>query len=177
MDLSLIRRQFPYLHEHPDDYLRSQPIGELAKANATLAKTAAAEEHRALDKRLAMNFRELKTKRFKIAAGEDDCHSTLHEARFLPGVAGPVTTLWQRAQEILPDSGHRPLTCYDMDSFGLGSHVSSRGWAELHNPGSPHLALKLFTASNLNASDRSIADHQLFDSSPSLTDQLPDPPT
>jgi hypothetical protein len=62
-----------------------------------------------------------------------------------------------------------------MDTFGLGSQVSARGWAELHNPGSPDLSIKLFTAANLNASDRSIRDRQLFDSSPSLTDQLPDP--
>ncbi len=85
------------------------------------------------------------------------------------------STLWIRAQQSLPDERHRPLACYDMDTFGLGSQVSARGWAELYNPGSPDLSIKLFTAANLNASDRSIRDRQLFDSSPSLTGQLPDP--
>jgi hypothetical protein len=175
MDLTVIRRQFPHLHDAPDDFLRSQSYGDLAKANAAIAKSTEAATHKALDKRLATNFRELKTKRIKIAAGEDDCASLLHEARFLPGIAGPVNTLWLRAQQVLPDEGHRPLACYDLDTFGLGSQVSARGWAELHNPGSPDLSIKLFTAANLNTSDRSIRDRQLFDPSPSLTDQLPDP--
>lgn len=175
MDLAVIRRQFPHLQESPDDFLRSQSYGELAKANAALAKSAESASYRALDKRLAANFRELKTKRIKIEAGEDDCATILHPARFLPGIAGPVNTLWLQAQQNLPDEGHRPLACYDMDTFGLGSQVSARGWAELHNPGSPDLSIKLFTAANLNASDRSIRDRQLFDTSPSLTDQLPDP--
>jgi hypothetical protein len=175
MDLNLIRRQFPHLHEAPDDFLRSQSYGELAKANAALAKSAKAATHKALDKKLATNFRELRTKRIRIDAGEDDCTTLLHPARFLPGIAGPVNTLWSQAQQVLPDEGYRPLACYDLDTFGLGSQVSARGWAELHNPGSPDLSIKLFTAANLNTSDRSIRDRQLFDSSPSLTDQLPDP--
>jgi hypothetical protein len=175
MDLAIIRKQFPHLQDSPDDFLRSQSYGELAKANAAIAKATESASHRALDKRLATNFRELKTKRIKIEAGEDDCATLLHNARFLPGIDGPVNTLWIRAQQSLPDEGHRPLACYDMDTFGLGSQVSARGWAELHNPGSPDLSIKLFTAANLNASDRSIRDRQLFDSSPSLTDQLPDP--
>jgi hypothetical protein len=57
MDLAVIRRQFPHLQEAPDDFLRSQSFGELAKANSALAKSAEAATHRALDKKLAANFR------------------------------------------------------------------------------------------------------------------------
>jgi hypothetical protein len=63
MDISIIRRQFPHLHEAPDDFLRSQSYGELAKANAALAKSAETASYKALDKRLATNFRELKSKK------------------------------------------------------------------------------------------------------------------
>jgi hypothetical protein len=63
-----------------------------------IAKAAESASHRALDKRLTANFCELKTKRIKTEAGEDDCTTLLHDAHFLPRIASPVNTLWLRAQ-------------------------------------------------------------------------------
>jgi hypothetical protein len=51
MDIDLVRRQFPYLREHPDDFLCSQPFRELAKANEALAAAADRAASRALDKK------------------------------------------------------------------------------------------------------------------------------
>jgi hypothetical protein len=92
--LTVIGHQFP----HPPHAIsrRFPPLstyGELAKANAALAKAAETASHCAKDKHLASNLPDLKTKHFRIEATEDYCTALLHDVRFLLGIADPVNTL------------------------------------------------------------------------------------
>ena len=45
-------------------------------------------------------------------------------------------------------SGDKPIGSYDMGAVGMGVFVTSRGWVELHNPGSCKMSLKLFSINN-----------------------------
>jgi hypothetical protein len=102
LDIAAARRALPYLHDQPDDYLRSQSYGDLVGANATLAKKAdqnsalAAQDRR----RMALNFRELKAKPIRIEASWDDIDSLsqLHPARFIQGPPCTLRKLWQTAR-------------------------------------------------------------------------------
>jgi len=102
LDIAAARRALPYLHDQPDDYLRSQSYGDLVGANATLAKKAdqnsalAAQDRR----RMALNFRELKAKPIRIEASWDDIDSLsqLHPARFIQGPTCSLKKLWQTAR-------------------------------------------------------------------------------
>ncbi len=101
LDIAAARRALPYLHDQPDDYLRSQSYGDLARANATLAKKADQNSAlAALDRRMAVNFRELKAKPIRIEASWDDIDSLsqLHPARFIPGPPCTLRKLWQTAR-------------------------------------------------------------------------------
>ena len=174
-ELAFIKAEFPYLEGWPAHMLLKTAMGELAVINAQKAKSESRATTAALDRRVAANFRDLKAKPINVPAGVDDCISTLHSARFLPGPVCPVTKLWELAQRELPESGHRPLINYDIHALGLSAHVSTRGWAELHNPGSPHLTIKFFLASNLAMADRGLHTTSKDSEATSVEDKLSEP--
>jgi hypothetical protein len=100
LDIAAARRALPYLHDQPDDYLRSQSYGDLVRANATLANADQNSALAALDRRMAVDFRELKAKPIRIEASWDDIDSfsQLHPARFLQGPPCTLRKLWQTAR-------------------------------------------------------------------------------
>ncbi len=176
LDIAAARKALPYLHDQPDDYLSSQSYGDLVRANATLAKADQNSALTALDKRMAANFRELKTKPIRIEAGWDDSLSQLHPARFIQGPACTLNKLWQTARETIPEAGYRPIASYDMESIGLGANASTKGLAEMHFPGSPHQSIKYFLAANMTLSEKAITQGKQSDITViSIEDQLADP--
>ncbi len=101
LDVATARRALPYLHDQPDDYLRSQSYGDLVRASATLANADQNSALTALDRRrMAVNFSELKAKPIRIEASWDDIDSLsqLHPARFLQGPPCTLRKLWQTAR-------------------------------------------------------------------------------
>ena len=48
--------------------------------------------------------------------------------------------------------------------MGLGGHVTTRGWIELHDPSSTNLTLKLFNIKNVSNTTRSLQHFTLADS-------------
>jgi hypothetical protein len=92
MDVAAVRRKFPHIADQPDDFLRSQSYSDLAIANSAIAKLEDKASTAALDKKLAANFRDLKTKPLRVEAGWDDAIEQLHPARFFPGPACLLTT-------------------------------------------------------------------------------------
>ncbi len=95
LDIAAARKALPYLHDQLDDYLRSQSYGDLVRANVTLAKADQNSALTALDKRMAANFRELKTKPIRIEAGWDrPAHSTSYGRR-------PGKLFWRPATGLL----------------------------------------------------------------------------
>jgi hypothetical protein len=142
-----------------------------------MAKLEAKAVSTALDKRMAANYKDLKLKPIHVSSGFDDCISTLHSARLLPGVVCPLHKLWEKAQTELREAGLLPLVNYDINTLGLSAHVSTKGWAELHQPGSPHLSIKLFLSSNLSLTDRTVhsLDKEKPDSTTYLDEKLAEP--
>jgi len=176
MDIEAARKALPFLHDQPDDYLRSQSYGDLVEANVAFAKAEHASALTALDRRLAANLREMKAKPTKIEAGFDDGLTQLHMCRFIPGPACLLNKLWQRAQDLIPEGGHKPIANYDLESIGQGANASSRGLAELHNPGLPHLSIKYFLASNITLSEKAISQAKHSEMTLlSVEDQLAEP--
>jgi hypothetical protein len=87
-----------------------------------------------------------------VVGGPDDRSQVLHPARFLGGAACSAKKLWREAREVIPLEGIPPLSNYDLTSIGLGGCITMRGFKEMHNPGSPHITLKLYSSSNMGSS-------------------------
>jgi len=176
MDVAAVRKKFPHIADQPDDFLRSQSYSELAIANAAIAKLEDKASTAALDKKLAANFRDLKAKPYRVEAGWDDAIEQLHPARFFPGPACLLTTYWEKGQAHVPESGIRALAHYDFESLAIGPNVSTKGCYFLHDPGSPHLTIKYFLASNYNITEKSITHSRSAElATLSVEDQLAEP--
>jgi hypothetical protein len=147
-DIASLRKKFSFLKDFSDNFIRNTPLETLLKTETTSLKLKEFERNKAASFRLSHNRDELATTFTEVKAGQDNRWDQVHEARFLPGACCPVTKLWLRAREVIGDSSHAPVSCYDMNSIGLGGFVSKKGWIELHNIGSDNLSLKLFNINN-----------------------------
>ncbi len=63
----------------------------------------------------------------------------------------------------MSESGLKPLYGYDMVILGLNACISTKGWVELHDPGSLSISIKYFMQSNVNLSDRASTRQKLSD--------------
>jgi hypothetical protein len=101
---------------------------------------------------MARTLAALRENPLTVEAGRDDRSQILHPARFLGGAACAAKKLWREAREVIPLEGYPPLSNYDLTSIGLGGCVTMRGFKEMHNPGSVHNTLKLYSSSNMGSS-------------------------
>jgi hypothetical protein len=163
LDVAKIRRSLPYLQDLDDDYIRAHSYDQLVAANATLQKMEQQSASAALSTRLTANYNELRLKPIRIEAGWDDRMNELHDCRFIPGAICQLSHFWERGQQLTPDAGLKPLCCYDMVTLGLNTCVYTKGWIELHDPGSLAISIKYFLPSNVNLSDRASYRQKLSD--------------
>jgi len=163
LDVDKIRKSLPYLHDLDDDYIRAHSYDQLVAANATLQRMEQKSASAAISTRLTAHYNELKLKPIKVEAGWDDCISQLHDARFLPGAICLLNKYWERGRQLMPESGLKPLYGYDMVTLGLNACISTKGWVELHDPGSLSISIKYFMQSNVNLSDRASTRQKLSD--------------
>jgi hypothetical protein len=154
-DLSVLKMRFPRLREFSDEFLQARSMEELLKIESTSLKVKDAERKGDIEDRLAVNKQNLEANAVKIMSGSDDRWSILHPARFLAGAACSSKKVWCSARSSIDVNGHPPVANYDLTSVGLGGFVTSKGWIELHNPGSTKMALKLFNINNVGAKGHS----------------------
>ena len=159
-----IRHKFPNLSDFPDHIIKDMDFQTIHQLNVSIAAQADAKRKSEPEDRVSQNLEELKKKPTAIPAGIDDRNSQLHSSRFLGGPVCSNKLLWQRAREILGEKGVEPLANFDLGSVGLGGHVTTRGWIELHDPGSTNLTLKLFNIRNVSNTTRSLQHFTLADS-------------
>jgi hypothetical protein len=144
-----IRGMVPLLAHLPDEYLASQSIDALIRANNAAKQADPTSSSSGVEGKLCNNFAKATAQPIDIA-GSDNRSSLLHPARFLGGAGVPVTKLWLEARRYLGPSGVTPIANYDIAPLGCSGCVTGRGWETLQNPGSSELALKLFTVANVS---------------------------
>ena len=147
-DIASLKETYPVLAEFSDIFIRSSTRSELMKMQSTAYKLKENERTKEADDRLASNKSALAVKFSRITEGKDNRWTVLHSARFLGGAGCSSTKLWMVARENINQSGHPPIGNYDMGSVGMGGHVSARGWAEVHNPQSTKISIKMFSIGN-----------------------------
>ena len=152
-----IRHKFLNLNDFPDHIIRDMD-------NVSITAQADAKKKSEPEDRVSQNLEELKRKPVVVQAGTDDRNSQLHSSRFLGGHVCSNRILWQKAREVLGEKGVEPLANFDLGSVGLGGHVTTRGWIELHDPSSTNLTLKLFNIKNVSNTTRSLQHFTLADS-------------
>ena len=141
--LQRLKDQFEFLKEYTDEFILSTGVDVLIKAEAAARKLKKLEkEHKAEDK-LFLNRESLPM--IKIPEGWDNRLDSLHPARVMPGATCSAAKLWLHARRTLGNSGHTPVSSYDMAAIGLGGCVSARGWVEIHSPASPTISIKMFS--------------------------------
>lgn len=154
-DLAFLRKKFPFLVELSDSFVRSQTTGELLKMESTAMKIRVLEQSRDYEDRLTTNKMSLEEREKSVPAGIDNRWDRLHPGRFLPGATCSVQKLWLEARKASGLAGGHPVGSYDMGAVGMGGFVTSKGWCEMHNPGSCKLSLKLFSINNCAAKSSS----------------------
>jgi len=147
--LKCLRENLPFLASFPDDYLNSQSIDSLIKANMVARQAESQSSGKSLESRLNQNFVRAAANPVELT-GSDNRSSVLHPARFLGGAGISVTTMWLEARKVLGPSGVVAISNYDMGSLGCSGCVTAKGWETLHNPGSSDMTLKLFTVANVS---------------------------
>lgn len=135
---------------------------------AALSSQKAAKRATDPDDRMMQNLEDMRINPVAVAAGCDDRLEHLHIARFLGGPVCSSQQLWLMARDRLGATGVEPLAAYDMDSIGLGGVVTSRGWIELHAPGSNNLSMKLFNVQNVGNSTQATKRLTLADTDGSI---------
>jgi len=147
--LKTIKDSVPNLAHLPDEYLASQPIDALIRANMAAKQADIAGAAKGADGRLNANYQKALNAPVELT-GLDNRSSMLHPARFLPGAGVSVQRLWLEARKHLGPEGAPAIGNYDVKAVGCSGCVTAKGWEALHNPGSSELALKLFTVSNVS---------------------------
>ena len=158
-DLACLRKKFPFLADLSDAFVKSQTTGELLKMETTAMKMRMLEQSRDYEDRLACNKMSLEDRETVVPAGVDNRWDKLHPGRFLPGATCSTSKQWLEAKKSTGLNGSRPVGSYDMSSVGMGGFVTSKGWCEIHNPGSTKLALRLFSINNCASKAGSSSKH------------------
>jgi hypothetical protein len=150
-DLDTLKRRYPTLAEFSDSFLQSTPLDTLIKMAMTDVKMAKMDQSRDVEDRLSVNKDLLEKSVVQIPGGSDNRCTILHQARFLPGAGVSTPNSWLAARKVLGTIPLTAISCYDMDSLGLGGLVSSKGWMEVHNPGSTKIRLQMFNCTATTA--------------------------
>ena len=165
-DLESLKKRLPFLADFSDQFIRSRPMESLLKIESTSLKIKQMEQSRDHEDRLASNKLALENSVVNVPAGQDNRWSKLHRGRFLPGAACSAAKTWLTARNYLGIGGCNAIGSYDMAAVGLGGFVTSKGWLELHNPGSSRMSLRMFSINNCGSrmsSSKSDKDDRLED--------------
>ncbi len=147
-DLECLKKRLPFLADFSDDFIRSRPMDSLLKIETTALKIKQMEQSRDHEDRLALNKLALENSSINVLGGPDNRWSQLHRGRFLPGAACSAAKMWLTARGYIGLNSPSPIGSYDMAAVGMGGFVTSRGWLELHNPGSSRISLRMFSINN-----------------------------
>lgn len=147
-NLDCLRKRHAFLNEYSDELLSSTPLETLLKLETTSIKLKNLENSKANEDKLSFNRDKLSETEFRVASGTDNRWSSLHEARYLPGMCCTTVKMWNRAREVIGSQGHPAVGIYDMAGVGLAGHVTPQGWIALHDPGCSNISLRMFSISN-----------------------------
>jgi hypothetical protein len=142
-EIKRMRVDFPNLSHHPDETFRTLSWTELIRLDSKLENSA--KSSKKLTERLAKNLEKLKKNPVKVDAGEDNRADVLHEARFLGGHTCRHTEIWLKARSSIGLSGIEPVSRYDSEALGMSNFINSHIWAQLHNPGSKEISIKMLS--------------------------------
>jgi hypothetical protein len=147
-EIAILKADLQNLSQHPDEFFHSTNLQELISLDNKLGGSKSAKK---LTERLAKNLEKAKKVPKQVPAGLDNRADLLHEARFLPGHTCKNTELWLRARELLGLTGQEPVSKYDSEGLGLGGRINSYIWAQLHNPGSKRISIRMLSPPALEA--------------------------
>ncbi len=149
VNLAAFRAQIPNLTNLTDDFVLNTPMSLRLKMESNSMKRGTADKARNLEDRLMANHDNIAATVIIIPEGTDDRNSCLHSSRFLPPAVCSAGEMWLAARDAIGPSGHPPVCAFDMAAVGMAGYVTPRGYAEMHNPGSTSMSLKLFHIGNM----------------------------
>jgi hypothetical protein len=147
-DIRVLREKHVFLCDFSDKFIKNTSIGDLMKIESTALKAREVERMKDADDKLAVNKVALASTFTTVPAGTDNQWSSLHCGRFLGGAACSATKLWLAAKNHLSSTFYPPVGNYNMGAVGLAGYISAKGWAEIANPASTKLTVKMF---NINS--------------------------
>jgi hypothetical protein len=157
-DLGTLKEEYPFLAKFSDEFLSTQTLETLLKLESTKLKMQKMEESKKSGDRLGANKAKLQNVYTEVRSGRDNRSTLLHEARYLPGAGVSVTRQWLQARKVLGQDSMQPVGCYDMASIGLDGLVSSKGWVEVHDPGSMNISVQMFNTNSVTTKEGGLSD-------------------
>jgi hypothetical protein len=148
-EIERMRQDFPNLAHHQVETFKTLSWSEIIRLDSRLENSAKLTKK--LTEKLAKNLEKSKKFPAKIQAGEDNRADLLHDARFLGGHTCRHTDIWLHARKVIGLTGLEPISLYDSECLGMSNHINSHIWAELHNPGSKEISIKMLSPQALKA--------------------------
>jgi len=124
----------PNLSAISDNFIRSQPMHILLALNGptgpheqpagqTLTASGQAK-HTDPESKMAANMERMRLNPVKYPEAEDDRMEVLHPVRVAGGVSGVSQKVWSFARATHGLELTEPIACYDMETVGMGGHVT-----------------------------------------------------
>ena len=154
-EIDRMRADFPNLNHHPDDTFRTLSWTELMRLDSKLE--ANGKSSKKLTEKLAKNLEKMKNNPKTFPESKDNRTDILHEARFIGGHSCNNDDIWLKARSLIGLTGLEPISRYDAENVGLNSNINSHIWANLHNPGSKEISIRMLSPNGLKES-RNYAD-------------------
>jgi len=126
-DLAFPKDKFPMLSEFSEAFLQDRTVDELLRLESTSIRIRDSERARETEDRLSSNKASMMNKFFEVKAGRDNRSTELHPARFLPGAVCSAERQYTTARQVIGLTSPPQLSCYDMNSVGMGGFVSQKG--------------------------------------------------
>jgi len=158
-DVPGLRLLLPHLSNMSDHFIRSTKLKQLmelneaassaAKAKSSGKEATGSQKHQDPEAKMAANVERLRDNPVEFPAQQDNRMDKLHDIRVAGGIGGGSQEVWKFARSKHGLDGVEAIACYDLETVGMGGHVTGRGWLEIHNAASANLSLKLFSSSNV----------------------------
>ena len=153
-DVENFKTNFPAIRNLSDSIIANLTVKEMTDINFKKDKGS-----KIFSQTLSVNYDNLKKFPVKVPGGEDNCTGKVHDSRFLRGYVSSSQDLWLQAREKIDMNGLDPISNYDTGSIGITGKVSSKVWAEIHNPSSKDLSIRMLNSSALKSAWKSHEKH------------------
>ena len=101
MGFENLKREFSFLSEYTDKFIKATGVDVLIKAETSSRKLQKLDKERKAEDKLFQNREALSSSVSSVPSGPDNRLDVFHPARFLPGATCSAAKLWLQARSVI----------------------------------------------------------------------------